>query len=94
MGCKGPEAFFNCPTVKYNEGTSWPVQGGHGCIACAADKNWDLMTPIYKRLPNVPGFGIEKTADKIGAGLAAATAAGLVIHGIGRAISPKQKEEE
>ncbi|UCD35901.1 MAG: hydrogenase small subunit [Nitrospiraceae bacterium] len=94
MGCKGPEAFFNCPTVKYNEGTSWPIQGGHGCIACAADNNWDLMTPIYQRLPNVPGFGIEKTADKIGAGLAAATAAGLVVHGIGRALSGKKKEEE
>jgi hydrogenase small subunit len=94
MGCKGPEAFFNCPTVKYNEGTSWPVQGGHGCIACAADDNWDLMTPVYKRLPNVPGFGVEKTADKVGVGLAAATAAGLAIHGIGRAISGKKKEEK
>ena len=93
MGCKGPEAFFNCPTVKYNEGTSWPVQGGHGCIACAADHNWDLMTPFYRRLPVVPGFGVESTADKIGAGLAAATAAGILIHGVGRLISPKKKEE-
>ncbi len=93
MGCKGPEAFFNCPSIKFNEGTSWPIQGGHGCIACAADNNWDTMTPIYKRLPNVPGFGVESTADKIGVGLAAATAAGLVLHGIGRAIKPKQKEE-
>ncbi|MCX7794795.1 MAG: hydrogenase small subunit, partial [Thermodesulfovibrionales bacterium] len=25
MGCKGPEAYFNCPTVKWNEGVSWPV---------------------------------------------------------------------
>jgi hydrogenase small subunit len=93
MGCKGPEAFFNCPTIKFNEGTSWPIQGGHGCIACAADNNWDTMTPIYKRLPNVPGFGVESTADKVGIGLAAATAAGLVLHGIGRAISPKKKNE-
>ncbi len=93
MGCKGPEAFFNCPSIKFNEGTSWPIQGGHGCIACAADNNWDTMTPIYKRLPNVPGFGVESTADKVGLGLAAATAAGLVLHGIGRAISPKKKEE-
>jgi len=94
MGCKGPEAYFNCPTVKYNEGTSWPVQGGHGCIACAADHNWDLMTPFYKRLPNVPGFGVESTADKIGAGLAVATAVGLAAHGIGRAMKEKGKKEE
>jgi hydrogenase small subunit len=52
------------------------------------------MTPVYKRLPNVPGFGVEKTADKVGVGLAAATAAGLAIHGIGRAISGKKKEEK
>jgi len=94
MGCKGPEAYFNCPTVKYNEGTSWPVQAGHGCIACAADHNWDLMSPFYKRLPRVPGFGVESTADKIGVGLAAATAAGLALHGIGRAIGRGKKSEE
>jgi hydrogenase small subunit len=93
MGCKGPVAYLNCPTIRYNEGTSWPVMAGHGCIACASDNNWDVAYPFYKRLPNVPGFGIESTADKIGVGLAAATAAGLVLHGIGRAISPKKEEE-
>jgi hydrogenase small subunit len=93
MGCKGPETFHNCPTVKYNDGTSWPVQGGHGCVGCSEPFFLDTMTPFYKRLPNVPGFGVESTADKIGAGLAAATAAGVLIHGIGRAVSPKKKEE-
>ncbi len=93
MGCKGPEAYFNCPTIKYNMGTSWPVQGGHGCIACAADYNWDKMSPMYSRLPGVPGFGVETTADKIGVGLAVATAAGLVAHGIVRAAKPKDKKE-
>jgi len=27
MGCKGPYANANCPTLKFNQGTSWPVQG-------------------------------------------------------------------
>lgn len=94
MGCKGPETYHNCPTVKYNEGTSWPVQAGHGCIGCAEPGFWDSMSPFYKRLPEVPGFGVESTADKVGAGLAAATAAGLVLHGIGRAVSPKKEEKE
>ncbi|MEK6528677.1 MAG: hydrogenase small subunit, partial [Nitrospirota bacterium] len=93
MGCKGPETFHNCPTVKYNEGTSWPVQAGHGCLGCSEPNFWDTMSPFYKRLPSVPGFGVESTADKIGVGLAAATAAGLLIHGIGRAIAPKKEEE-
>ncbi|MEF3191943.1 MAG: hydrogenase small subunit [Campylobacterales bacterium] len=34
MGCKGPYSHANCSTVKFNEGTSWPVQAGHGCIGC------------------------------------------------------------
>ncbi len=36
MGCKGPVATFNCPTVRWNDGTNWPVGAGHPCIACAA----------------------------------------------------------
>lgn len=90
MGCKGPEAFYNCPTVKYNERTSWPVQAGHGCVACAVPNFWDTMTPFYRRLPKVPGFGVESTADKIGASLAVATAAGIATHAVIRAAKVKK----
>ncbi|MCW8953324.1 MAG: hydrogenase small subunit [Sulfurimonas sp.] len=34
MGCKGPYAHVNCPTMKFNSSTSWPVQAGHGCMGC------------------------------------------------------------
>ncbi|MDH4944001.1 hydrogenase small subunit [Sulfurimonas sp. C5] len=34
MGCKGPYTNANCPTMKFNGGTSWPVQAGHGCMGC------------------------------------------------------------
>lgn len=34
MGCKGPYANANCPMMKFNQNTSWPVQAGHGCMAC------------------------------------------------------------
>ena len=66
MGCKGPEATYNCPTVRWNDGTSWPVKAGHGCIACASHRFWDTKSPFYKRLPSVPGFGVDVTADEIG----------------------------
>ncbi len=95
MGCKGPEAHFNCPSIRWNEATSWPVKGGHGCIACAATNNWDAMGEFYDRLPNVPGFGVEATADKVGAVVAAAAAAGIAAHAIGSALKKgKTKEEE
>ncbi|HEX5711113.1 MAG TPA: hydrogenase small subunit [Sulfuricurvum sp.] len=38
MGCKGPYAELNCSLVKFNEGTSWPVQVGHGCFGCGQGK--------------------------------------------------------
>lgn len=34
MGCKGPYTNVNCPTMKFNSSTSWPVQAGHGCMGC------------------------------------------------------------
>jgi hydrogenase small subunit len=82
MGCKGPETYHNCPTQKFNEKTSWPVASGHGCAGCSQPQFWDTMTPIYHRLPTVPGFGIESSADKIGAGVAIGTALAFGAHGV------------
>lgn len=48
LGCKGPDTFNNCPSVKFNDGTSWPVQAGHPCIGCSEPGFWDKMTPFYK----------------------------------------------
>jgi [NiFe] hydrogenase small subunit len=48
MGCKGPETYNNCPIVKFNDGTSWPVQAGHPCIGCSEPNFWDKSTPFFK----------------------------------------------
>lgn len=48
MGCKGPETYNNCPTVKYQGGLSWPIQAGHPCIGCSEPDFWDKMTPFYE----------------------------------------------
>ena len=93
MGCKGPEAYYNCPTIRWNGGTSWPVQAGHPCFACAADNNWDVMGPMYSRLPNVPGAGYPAKADTIGLALAAVTGAGIAAHAIVRGIKGRGPKE-
>jgi len=93
MGCKGPETFHNCPSQRYNEKTSWPVASGHGCAGCSQPMFWDAMGPLYKRLPNVPGFGIETTADKIGLGIAVGTAAVFAAHGVISAVRGEEKME-
>lgn len=41
IGCKGPYTYNNCPKVKFNAKTSWPVQAGHGCMACSEADFWD-----------------------------------------------------
>jgi hydrogenase small subunit len=80
MGCKGPDATFNCPTVRWNGGTSWPVKSGHGCIACGSHHFWDNKSPFYERLPDVPLAG-DVDAGTIGLALAGGVTAALTLHG-------------
>lgn len=94
MGCKGPQTFKNCPRIKYNEGTNWPVGAGHGCIGCAEPAFWDSMGSLYSRLPDVPGAGYQATADKVGTTLVAAAAAGAAVHAAIRLGKGASKKEE
>ncbi len=80
LGCKGPATSQNCPVVRWNEGTNWPIGCGHPCIGCAEPNFWDTMTPFYQRLPNVVGFNVGKWVDPVGLGLAGLTAAAVVVH--------------
>ena len=41
MGCKGPYSYANCPTMKFNATTSWPIQAGHGCMGCVEQGFFD-----------------------------------------------------
>jgi [NiFe] hydrogenase small subunit len=48
IGCKGPQCHNNCPSAKFNDETSWPVQAGHPCIGCSEPDFWDRFTPFYR----------------------------------------------
>jgi hydrogenase small subunit len=82
VGCKGPATYSPCPIFMWNSGTSWPIGAGHPCIGCTERNFWDAMTPFYERLPGVSGFGVERTADVIGAALAVGAAAGVAAHAV------------
>ncbi len=86
MGCKGPATSQNCPVVRWNEGTNWPIGCGHPCIGCAEPNFWDTMTPFYRRLPDVAGFSVGEWVDPVGLGLAGVTTAAVVAHGVGMAV--------
>jgi hydrogenase small subunit len=82
MGCKGPVTFQNCPVVRWNEGTSWPIGCGHPCIGCAEPDFWDKMTPFYRHLPTIPGFRLGTPVDKVGLWASAGVAAAFATHGV------------
>ena len=68
VGCKGPTTYNACSTIRWNEGLSWPVQSGHGCIGCSEPNFFDKGS-FYSHEPTIlpPGLsGIEATADKVG----------------------------
>ena len=98
MGCKGPSTFAACPVVQWNLHTRWPIGAGHPCLGCTEKHFFDRFTPFYQDLPNIPGFGIEGTAEKVGLGLVGAAVVGVGLHaGITaaqRAASKKSTEAE
>jgi len=82
MGCKGPATFQNCPNVRWNGGTNWPIGCGHPCIGCAEPDFWDRMTPFYQHLEGVPGFGAASSVDTIGALAVLGVGAAFAGHGL------------
>lgn len=75
LGCKGPVTHNACATVKWNNGTSFPIQSGHGCIGCSEPDFWDAGG-FYKALStgsNDPGqWALGALAAGAAAGVASA----------------------
>ncbi len=99
VGCKGPYTFNNCSRQKFNQGTSWPVQTGFGCMGCSEPDFWDTMgtvnEPLADRLYHTTfgGLGADATADKIGIGILTVTAIGVVAHAAIAVIKPPKEGE-
>ena len=47
LGCKGPQTFNACTTMKWNQGTSYPMNSGHGCLGCSEPGFWDNSLGFY-----------------------------------------------
>lgn len=72
LGCKGPSTYNACATMRWNSGTSWPIESGHPCLGCSEPRFWDAGS-FYSPL-SVP------TATS-GSTLLAGGAAGALIGG-------------
>jgi hydrogenase small subunit len=76
LGCKGPTTYNACATVKWNNGTSFPIEAGHGCLGCSEPGFWD-KGGFYQPL-STGNWGNARTvgtAVGVGAALGVAAAA-------------------
>ncbi len=92
MGCKGPYTYNNCPSIGYNENTSWPIRAGHGCIGCSQPAFWDQLAferPLATQIPGpgIFGLGLQSSVDKFGAGLVAVAGVGVAVHAVASGIA-------
>jgi len=95
VGCKGPATFAPCPLIEWNQGCSFPIKAGHPCLGCTERHFFDRMTPFYRRLPalEVPGIGVELTANQIGGLAVAASVAGVAVHSAATVIRKQQSRK-
>jgi hydrogenase small subunit len=94
MGCKGPVTFQNCPRVRWNEGTNWPIGCGHPCVGCAEPDFWDKMTPFYNHLQGPPILGPGYTVDRVGVAASVGIAAAFATHGVISYVKRSREKQE
>jgi hydrogenase small subunit len=93
MGCKGPTTYNACSTIGWNEGTSFPIAAGHGCIGCSEDGFWDKGS-FYDRVVDIKAFGVEANADRIGGIATAGVVGGVAVHAAISALKRAQDKAE
>ena len=108
MGCKGPVSYHNCPTVRWNEGVSWPVAAGHPCIGCSEPGFWERPTyvpvelheftppstypDVVKEMPAIDPTNAAITGAV--AGLVAGAAGAVAIQQLGKKDPEDEQPEE
>lgn len=68
LGCKGPVTHNACATTKWNGGTSFPIESGHGCLGCSEPHFWDAGS-FYSAL-STSATPLELASDAAVAGAA------------------------
>ncbi|MDD2929813.1 MAG: hydrogenase small subunit [Sideroxydans sp.] len=91
LGCKGPTTHNACATTKWNGGTSFPIESGHGCIGCSEPKFWDAGS-FYAPLP-APTADVSSVAQAAAVvGAAAAVIVGAIDRGKKTAAQQSRKK--
>ncbi len=84
LGCKGPIAYNACATLKWNSGTSFPIEAGHPCLGCSEPNFWDKG-----------GFYRPVSAGEIGNGtaLGGAAVAGVALGAAAAAMARNRQKK-
>jgi hydrogenase small subunit len=54
VGCKGPVTHNACTKIKWNQGVSFPMMSGHGCLSCSEPDFWDRVNSGQRKGFYVP----------------------------------------
>jgi hydrogenase small subunit len=76
LGCKGPTTYNACATVKWNNGVSFPVEAGHGCLGCSEPRFWD-QGDFYQALSTGHWGSAATVGTAVGVGVALGAAAAM-----------------
>ncbi|HUN91714.1 MAG TPA: hydrogenase small subunit [Burkholderiaceae bacterium] len=77
LGCKGPTTHNACATTRWNDGASFPIQSGHGCLGCSEPGFWDagsFYAPLSAPIHLDPAVTLSVAAAGAAAGAAMAIA--------------------
>jgi hydrogenase small subunit len=93
LGCKGPTTNNACATMKWNGGTSFPIESGHGCLGCSEPNFWDkgsfyapLASPLWGEA------GEPQTSQSLEVAAAAVTAGAVI--GAGAAALGRHRQNQ
>ena len=88
LGCKGPTTYNACATIKWNDGTSFPIESGHPCLGCSEPDFWDkgsFYQPLASGMYGRDGHLSPAEAGRIaGAGVVAGAVVGGAAAALGR----------
>lgn len=93
MGCKGPQAYADCPVRRWNGGTSMCTQSGGPCIACVEPGFPEAFMPFFKKSESRDVFA-DLNVDTAARIVLGAAALGAGVHAVKRlAIGESDRDE-
>jgi len=93
-GCKGPWTHTDCSLHYWNDGINFCIGAGGPCAGCSQPEFYAGFTPLYAEQAGMPVANTaEVNADTVGYVIGGVAVAGVIVHGVGRAISASRKDK-